>query len=187
MADQFATPGDVASIMQDSGLDLATTTLLIELATGMVQAAIDGQRLVTITDTALIPGVDDQWLSLPQHPVQSVATVLLDGVAVTDYKFIGQQLWRANGWLASWWEPCNVTVTSTHGYAVGAQYLQAARAATIGMVRGGLPNPGGVKSEAIDDYRVSYDEVAARMELTEFQRANLINAYGQSAYVTDSQ
>jgi hypothetical protein len=189
VADQLATPADLAALLQMSTVDNAA--LLLELATAKVQAACGGQRLVDLTDTAVIPILPgcpyEELLDLPQWPVRSVATVQLDGVTITDWRLAGQQLWRLLGWQTLSWEPSQVTVLYTHGYPAGAQGLQLARDAVLSLAAAGFGNPTGAASEAIDDYRVSYAEADARMQLTEHTRAALAAAYGRPAYVTDSR
>lgn len=194
-ADQLATPQDLASLLQlgtYSALTAnqqATLTMLVELATAKVQAAA-GQRILDVTDTAIIDvtGDDwDEWLQLPQLPVRSVATVLLDGVADTGWVLRRQMLWRLYGWNIHWFQPTQVTVTFTHGYLAGSQALQLARDATLAVARGGFRNPSGITSEAIDDYKVTFVEADARMQVPPSLKATLVAAYGAGAYVTLSR
>lgn len=195
MADQLATPQDLASLMQVdyatlTAAEQATMTMLVELATAKVQRAAGGQRIVDLTDTAVIdvnPGDWDRYLSLPQLPVRSVASVLIDGTAVTDWRLSQQMLWRSAGWSQPWGEPTQVTVTYTHGHPDGSQWLQVARDHTLALARMPYGNPEGVKSERIDDYQVSYGEAEARMQMTEFMRQAIADAYGTSAYSTGSR
>lgn len=189
MADQLVTGPELASFLQQN-LDLSTATLLIEMATGKVQHAA-GQRLVEATSTFVIDVDmchDSPWLPLPQLPVQSVATVEIDGVAVTDYVLRRQQLWRLGGWNTNSSAPAQVTAGDVvHGYPTGAQGLQLARDMTLALAAAGYGNPGGgVQSEAIDDYRVTYAEADGRMQVTDSMRDRLRDAYGTSAYVTSS-
>lgn len=189
MADQLVTPSELASFLQ-MDLDTATATLLIELATGKVQDAA-GQLLLDGTSTAVVD-VDmceyDQYLALPQWPVRSVASVLIDGVADTVWKLRSQQLWRLYGWNTNPNAPTQVKATWTHGFPTGAQGLQLARDMTLALAAAGYGNPGGsVQSEQIDDYRVSYAEADARMQVTDGMRDRLREAYGIPAYVTSSR
>lgn len=189
MADMLATPEELASVLQQD-LDAATATLLLELATGIVQAAV-GQRLVEATDTELVDVLrQSYWLTLSQKPITSVAAVVLDGTALTegtDWVLRAQRLWRSAGWLNTWSPPSQAEVTYTFGYPSGSQHLQLARSVTLSLAQAGYGNPSQVQSEAIDDYRVSYAEAAARMELTEPIRAALVAKYGTGAYVLDSE
>lgn len=193
--DMLATPQDLASLLQLDYASLtpaqqATMTMLVELATAKVQRAAGGQRIVEATSTAVIdvePWHCDEYLALPQMPVRSVQAVKIDDQPVTDWKVSGQQLWRRTGWRSSSSEPTKVTVTYTHGYPSGSQWLQLARDVALSLARMGFGNPSGVMSEAIDDYRVTYAEADARMEMTEHMRQAIADAYGISAYVTGSR
>lgn len=186
----LATVEDLASLLQVGDLDRSTATLLIETATARVQAAAGGQRIVDLTDTALID-VDDptqwsQWLDLPQYPIRSVATVVIDGAAVTDFLLRKQKLWRLNGWLTNFWSPSQTAVTYSHGYQAGSQYLQLGRQMTLSLAASVIANPSQLMSEAIDDYKVQFAEAASRMELSEFSRKAIRDAYGVDTYVTVS-
>lgn len=188
----FATRADLAAQLQISLAELTTATadLLLDLSTGVIQAAT-GQTILEATDTALIDlsGVCewDPWLDLPQLPVREVTAVTIDGVAVTDWVLRGQRLYRAAGWQTSSVQPSQVAVTSTHGYPPGSIHLRLARAMCLSLSQAGYGNPGAVRSESIDDYRVSYADAVARMELTEPMRAALVAAYGTGAHVTQSR
>lgn len=189
MADRLVTPAELDLFLQQT-LTPATAALLIEMATGKVQDAA-GQRLVDATSTFVID-VDlhecGPWLPLPQWPVRSVASVEVDGVATTDYFLRRQQLWRLAGWNTDSSAPTQVTVTGVaHGYLAGAQGLQLARDMTFALAAAGYGNPGGgVQSESIDDYKVTYAEADGRMQVTDSMRDRLRNAYGTGAYVTSS-
>jgi hypothetical protein len=191
MADQLVTPSELASFLQQD-VDTATANLLINLATAKVQAAC-GQRLVSATSTFVID-VDmcecDHYLALPQMPVRSVGSVLIDGVADTTWLLRSQRLWRLYGWNTNPNAPTQVTVqTVAHGYLAGAQGLELARDYTFALAGAGYSNPSGgaVQSEQIDDYRVSYADADARMQVSPFMRDQLRAAYGSPAYVTSSR
>lgn len=196
MADQLATPADLALLLQlgtYASLPTATQntlTMLVELATAKVQRAAGGQRIVELThEDVLIDVTDpcDLYLALPQLPVQSVSSVEIDGAVITDWYLRRQMLWRAGGWMRSWSPPSQVTVTFVSGYASGSQWLQLARDHTLSLARLGWGNPGGATSEAIDDYRVTYAEADARMQVSDYMAAAIADAYGTSAYVTLSR
>jgi hypothetical protein len=171
-------------------LDSATATLLIECATAVVQEAAGGQRILeVIGDTATLAGTTDSWLSLPQIPVTAVASVTLDGTAVTagavsttsSYKRIGSRLWRGDGWAAYVDAPSEVVVVNTHGYPAGSQHLQRARAATLSLAATPYTNPDGATSVKIDDYAATYELMSARMEESPALKAALRKAYGRRA------
>jgi len=191
MADQLVTPSELASFLQKD-LDTATATLLIELATGKVQAAA-GQRLVAATSTFVID-VDvcsryEPYLALPQSPVRSVGSVEIDGVVATDWLLRQQKLWRLNGWNTNASAPTQVTVIDVaHGYLDGSQMLELARGYVFALCAMPYETGGAaVQSEQIDDYRVTYAQADAAMQVTPAMKDQLTQAYGTTAYVTGSR
>lgn len=106
MADQLATPADLASILERDDIDLDKATTLVEIGTAIVQEAAGGQRIVQVVDDLIeIMGSTDSWLSLPQIPVTAVSSVTLDGTLLTvgvDYKKVGNRLWSRTGWQSNW-------------------------------------------------------------------------------------
>lgn len=186
MAQQLATPEELASVLQ-ADLDAATANLLLEMATGIVQAAC-GHLLIEATVAELVDITRQSfWLELANKPVTAVASVELDGTAITDWSLRKQKLWRTGGWLQSYSPPSQAEVTYTYGYPTGSQYLQLARSVTLSLAQAGYGNPGQVKGEKIDDYQVTYADALARMELTDAMRTALVNAYGSPAVVTVSE
>ena len=187
MADQLVTPSELAAFLQQD-VDTATATLLIEMATGKVQAAC-GQRLIEATSTFVLD-VDifqwGVWLDLPQRPIQSVGSVTIDGIARTDWYLRSQRLWRLGGWNLNASAPSQVVVTDVlHGHPTGSQGLQLARDMCLALAGAGYGNPGGsVASEQIDDYRVTFAEAESRMQVTAGMRDMLRDTYGISAHVT---
>lgn len=189
MADMLASLQDLADALQIplASLPTGTGTLLLECATAVVQDAAGGQRILQVAgDTASLIGTTDSWLDLPQIPVTAVASVTLDGTALTlgtldptNYKPRGNRIWRTDGWQTYVGQPSDVVVVYTHGYAAGAQELQRARAAVLSLAKGQIPNPGGVASESIDDYNVTYDKMSAQMEASPFLKAALAKKYGR--------
>lgn len=191
MADQLATPGDLASLLQKD-LDTASATLAIEVCTAVVQAAADGQRILqVVADTVVIDldgGYCDPYLWLPQRPVTAVASATIGATAVTDYsvQLSRGRLWRSAGWQSpsySYWSitPSTVTVVYTHGYATGDQKLQLGRGTVLSLARGLFENPGGVASEKIDDYAVAYEQAAAALDASPALKALIRKQYGRKA------
>jgi hypothetical protein len=190
LADQLATPSDLASFLQ-SDLDLSTATLVIECATAVIQVATGGQRIVEVVDdTANLTGTSDSWLGLPQIPVTVVTAVTLDGSALaagapgsggSTYRLRGNRLWRGDGWQQFCNEPSDVAVTYTHGYAAGAQELQLARQACLTLAAAPYSNPDGASSVKIDDYAAAYEAISARMEASPYLKAALRKQYGRRA------
>jgi len=184
MADQLATPEDLAALLQLDWDSLdpaqqASLTMLVEIGTAVVQAEV-GQRLVAVTDDSVtLLGTTDSWLDLPERPVTAVSSVAVDGTAVGDYRLFGARLWRSCGWAPSPLEPSTVTVAYSHGYASDAQELQLARGAVLAVVRDWAANPTAVTSLRIDDYAETYSALAARLETTTHLRAALRRQYGR--------
>lgn len=188
MADQLCTAEDLASALQ-SDLDTATATLWIEVGTAVVQAASDGQRIIEVVDDEVeIIGLTDSWLSLPQIPVTDVASVTLDGTALTavapggsrsGYRRHGNRLWRTDGWQTYCGEPSLVVPVYTHGHPAGHQKLQLGRGAVLSIAKTAYDNPGGVASEKIDDYAVVYAEMQAAMDASPSLQRALQKQYGR--------
>lgn len=205
MADQLATPEDLASLLERDDIDAYKAGVLVETATAIVQEAAGGQRIVQVAGDVLpIMGTTDSWLPLPQLPVTAVTSVVLDGTTLTvgtDYQVFGNRLWRGVGWQTNlgwpmdwprtaWpgftWanstaSPSLAVVTYTHGYAPGAQELQLARSAVLSICTGAYGNPQGLKSESIDDYSATYAALSGQMEATPFLKTALAKKYGRRA------
>jgi hypothetical protein len=210
MADQLATPADLASALQQD-VDTATATLLIETATAIVQEACGGQRIIEVVgDVVTLTGTTDSWLDLPQIPVTAVTSVVLDGITLslgTDFKVFGNRLWRRQGWQSNYgwpwdaagqgqpwytyapptltWpinEPSGAVTTYTHGYPTGHQRLQLARSAVLSLCATAYSNPSGASSESVDDYSVSFGRALdAPLVLSPTFKAALRRQYGRRA------
>ncbi|MEU0081370.1 hypothetical protein ABZY58_26010 [Micromonospora tulbaghiae] len=184
MADQLATPADLKNLLDDQDLNDAQVTLLIECATAVVQAAAGGQRIVEVADdTAVLTAGAGPWLSLPQYPVQSVASVNYNGSPIAagaaGYRLHGTRLFRRHGWSDRPHDLIPVTVVYTHGYPDGAQELQLARSAVLGLIRDVPYNPSGLKAEAQDDWSATYAAMSTHMDGTPALRAALRRQYGR--------
>lgn len=188
MADLLATEADLALLIQDTGLDEDLATLLLELATGEVQA-VTGQRLVEVEDDEIeLFTYAGAWLDLPERPVTDIASLTIDDgdelVAGTDYLRPAKSatLWRDCGWAECRGRPSIIAVTYSHGYAVDDQKLQFARAATLGIAKMAAANPSAAAEEAIDDYRIRFAEaVAWAMEQSPYLAKRLQFTYGARA------
>lgn len=190
MADQLATPEDLAALLQQD-VDTSTATLLTETATAVVQA-VCGQRIVQVVADVQTLDLDEYdgglWLNLPERPVTAVTAVLIGAtplVTPTDYtvQLSRGRLWRSSGWrstlLAYYQQPSTVTVTYTHGWPAGHQKLQLGRSAVLALCRGVYSNPSGAIRMSIDDYSEAYEAMAAQMECSEFLTAALRRQYGR--------
>lgn len=191
MADQLVTAQELADALQVplASIPTATSTILIAAATAVVQEAAGNQRLVqVVNDPFAIIGLSGSWLDLPQLPATAVSSVTLDGTALVsgaldpnNYKLRGNRLWRTNGWQTYWGQPSDVAGLYTHGFAVGAQDLELARNSVFSLAKSAFPNPGGVVSESIDDYNVTYNAMSVQMEASPYTKAALRHKYGRRA------
>lgn len=175
--------------------DTALVNAMLAEASASVRDAA-GAPISETESTIILPGVDGKWLTLPGQPVTAVSAVLVDGVAVADYTFVGGSLWRACGWQHC--VPSVVTVTMTHGYAevpediVGLVAALAAAGINKANSDAGYSTTTGVQSESetIDDYQSSKtyvtgsDVVAGVMELPERTKLSLTSRFGGGVYVT---
>ncbi len=204
MADQLASPADLASLLQ-TDLDTASATLAIEVATAVVQAAVDGQRIIRATTTETIFGGIGQLMRLTQQPLVSVTSVTFNGVLLTQGTASGNWSQTANGiWCNLGWSgysglngpgwgdwiyatgPVSTVVVYTAGYdpagsASDKQTLQLARGACLSLARGLMTNPTGVVSEKIDDYAVAYAAASSALEASPSLKALLRKVYGSKA------
>lgn len=192
-------PLAVAADLSARGIDVTDTALVDAMLAAASEAIRDaaGAPISQTTSTVTIPGRDGAWLDLPGQPVTSVASVDLDGVAVTDHKFIGGRLWRRCGWNTYPCEPSAVTVTMTHGFVeVPADIVQlVCDFAIAGMLTKDAGATAGVvsESESIDDYTTSKqyaqgsDSTASVMEVPERTARMLAARFGGGAYVVSEQ
>lgn len=154
-----------------------------------------GSPISQTTSTIDLEGEPDQRLRLPGLPVTAVATVEIDGEAVTDWRLRSGSLWREQGWSGC--TPSEVTVTYTHGLPVvpvdivnlvcriATAMLLAYRAAPDGS---GLAARE-VQQERIGDYFVTYgdDGGITELELPERTRNRLAARFGNTAALLRSR
>lgn len=182
--DLLATTADLAAYLQidEADLNTATATLLLEGATAAVQEAAGGQRIVEASGTYTLPAPGGRELWLPQIPVQSVDTVLVDGVELDadSWNLRGNQLKRVYGW---WQEVLDgeVTVTYTHGYPEGDQRLQLARRTVLMLAAAVYTNPSGATREQLDDYSQAFEASASRLEDSPHLKLQIMRTYGRPA------
>lgn len=188
MADNLATDAQLSLLMEVSGLSEEVATLLLEMATGEVQA-MAMQRLVLVEDDEFsLYGSTSREFVLPERPVIEVSELSIDGddelVEGTDYiRATGSaRLFRRCGWADCPTWPSIITGVYSHGYASDDQRLVPAQNATYGLARQVAVNPSGVESESIDDYRVQFGrDLAAASEGSSYLRTSLRHTYGTRA------
>lgn len=187
MADRLCTTTDLANLLGIPD-DPTRMGVIVEAGTAVVQNAC-GQRIVQVVDDTQVLDIDpthtDQYLYLPERPVTAVGTVKVGTLTVVDHtpQLRRGRIWRAYGWRSStlpdYRQPSTVTVTYTHGLASDDQRIQFARASVLGLIRGVYGNPTGATQLAIDDYRASYDRLAAELEVSKPLRDALRRQYGR--------
>lgn len=152
----LATTADLPSTWQGN----ADASKALGVASSAVRDAA-GVPISTHTATVRATAPTGRFLSLP-GPVTDVAEVLVDGVAVTDYEWLTNGLWRRSGWGC---EPVPVTVTYTFGLAAVPDDIvdmtcQLAVAWLTHRADGG-GSTAGLKSVRLDDAAEGYTEEAA--------------------------
>jgi len=177
--------GDRNIAVTDGGL---AATMLAAASASIRGAA--GSPISEVTSTIRYDGYRaDRYLRLFGPPVTAVASVVVDGTAVTDWRLSGDgRLWRACGWGVDG-GPCPVDVTQVHGLPVvpadivdlACSYASAGMAAAAD----GYATHAGVVAERIDDYSVTYaqgaEAVQSVMEIPPATRAWLASMFGGSA------
>lgn len=113
----LATPDELADYLgiELDTADTARAQLILDGATGTIQAHTRQTLTAVAGDTVILAGTTDRVLALPQRPVTSVTTVVLDGVTITDHTVYQSALIRDGGWGDT---DEYVTVTYDHGYTV---------------------------------------------------------------------
>jgi hypothetical protein len=155
----------------------------LDVASAIVRDAA-GSTISQTTSTVTLEGRGSR-LALPGQPVTAVSAVLVDGVAVTDYKLLSGALTRSCGFE----EETVITVTYTHGLPTVPADVVDMVCRLVGQelmaLRNGDTSSRGVKSERIGDYSVTYaDTETGTMALSDFQRDRLAARFGSGAGVT---
>lgn len=158
----------------------------LDVASTAVREAA-GSPISETTSTITLEGEPGQWLTLPGLPVSAVATVELDGVAITDWRLRSQRLWRAVGWTGCD-GPSEVEVTQTHGLAtVPSDIVDLVCRMVAGALKAQRSEEDGtglatevITSERIGDYAVTFggDGRVSEMDLPQYWRERLEARFG---------
>ncbi|GAB3166625.1 hypothetical protein GCM10027059_25860 [Myceligenerans halotolerans] len=187
------TPLAAVADLQARGIDTSDTdridALLDEASSAVRDAA--GSAISRSTSTVTLWTEASRRIELPARPVQAVATVTLDGVAVTDYKLRGSALWRDCYWQQPDKTPGELVVTFTHGYdPVPADIVGlvcSLVAAGLASADDGYDPKRGKSYERIDDYQYGMqtgdDELVSPMELPDRTRTWLRARFGTGSTV----
>lgn len=184
--DPLATVDDLEArgfTVEASETGVATTYL------GVASAAVReaaGVPISRTTSTVTLEGTSGQWLRLPGPPIVSVASVSIDGVAVTDWLLRSERLWRAAGWTGC--EPSEVEVTQTHGLLEVPEDIVdlVCRMTASGIVASrdsdgtAMATSKEVTSERLGDWSVTYgaDGRISEMDLPQYWRERLQARFG---------
>lgn len=197
-------PLATATDLEVKGVDTSTNPELVawmlDVASSIIREAA-GNTISEATSTIKLLGPEGKWLRLPGHAT-AVTTVLIDGEADADWKFINGMLWRWCGWSFGRVlnrpfrrgipEPVEVTVTYTHDFAEWPADIRnlCADLAKLGIESVGQDvRPAGVISttESIDDHSETVQYAASArtlMELPEATQEWLAQRFGGGVYVT---
>lgn len=178
-----------------TGTSVATdrATLLLDLATGAIQA-YTGQTISRVTnDTVTLPGNFGYTLVLPERPAVAPTAVAIGDTTLTadtDYVFDGRSsllrgtkvdgVLSINGpdWLVDgfgdWGGPgAVVTVTYSHGWTTIPNDIKGV---CLALAARSLTSPDGVNSESVGSYSVSYSRSGGAVSLLEEER-KLLDRY----------
>lgn len=149
------TATELAGYLQQD-LDTYSATQALTLASGEFEAAAD-TKFSSTSATEVFEGRMQPVLALAHHPVIAVVQVRIDGVVIvsTDYKLVGQNLYRVIGWGGRAKYPELIEIDLTYGYTT---LPDDAKLAELQLAAGLYSHPDpNVSSEQIDDYAVKYD------------------------------
>lgn len=156
----FATSADLATRLKRtfSSAESDQADLLLAGATAEIRA-LTGQWISEVVDDVFTTDAPlSRVLWLPERPVTSVASVTVDGTAVTDFHRRGSRLIRSAPWATC--EGSEVVVVNTHGYNDEDERFDLARSACMAMAGPQMGNPQNLKSETIDDYTRVFGDYA---------------------------
>jgi hypothetical protein len=176
---------NVRGLLVDEAETAAVAAFLSSVSAAIRDAA--GTPISETTSTLTLEGGAGQWLTLPGLPITAVSSVLLDDVAVTDWRLRTQRLWRAAGWQSGY-GPSEVTVTQTHGLPdvpadivdLVCRFTAAALTAFRAGDGGASLATGIITSERIGDYAVTYGGMGlvTEVELPDYLRERLAARFG---------
>lgn len=132
----------------------------LDIASAAIREAA-GSAIGEVVGTVTVPAPTGRLLSLP-GPIRSVTAVTVDGTAVTDYRNVGNGLWRRYGWHC---EPVEVSVTATFGLGeVPGDIADMCAQLAVAWLQNrdeGAGSTAGLKSVRIDDAAETYSDEAA--------------------------
>lgn len=177
----FALAADLASYLQATftTAQTATATLLLTLASDEIRS-VTGQEVDRVTDDAVeLDAPADRELVLPQRPADEPTLVKVDGIAVTDWTFRRDTLYRPAGWVAR--DTNGVTlpveVTYTHGWTTLPAELKRV---TLQAAARAMRNPDGLREwqTGSESETFATETVALEVNLTDAEAKAVRRALG---------
>jgi len=172
----FATPAELA-VWSGTEAAAGQAEQALAIASAQIRTACGWSVSQESGAVATLDGSGKPALWLPTLRLTEVASVVEDGVAltaVTDFDWSSSgRLVRAGRWWTS--KPRSVVVTYTHGYATVPDDVKGV---CMSLASRAMQNPVGVRTQAIDDYTVTYAGSAAGLgpSLGEAERS-VLTAY----------
>lgn len=196
---QFASADDFAARIGVTLTDaeVARANLLLTRASGIIQKAMKQNIALVTDDTYVRPGDYSSAVRLPERPVVSVSSVVLDDnqgnpttlVQAENFYIENDTLIRLNwnaviqdssfglpwaGWGFPWW---TLTVDYTHGYT---EIPEPAPTICMEMVVRAWVNPGSVARQTIGNVATVFDNMRfspSGMLLTDQEQADLADVF----------
>lgn len=187
----LATLADLANrgLTVEPGEETTVATTYLDVASTAVREAA-GVPISQGTSTVALDGPVSQWLTLPGPPIISVASVAIDGEAITDWRLRAHRLWRPAGWSPGC-GPSDVEVVQTHGLdPVPSDIVDLVCRITATALADYRADPegaglaaGDIRAERIGDYSVTYGDsgLITTMELPDYLRERLAARFGGGA------
>lgn len=192
MLPDLATSADLTARRVDV-TDAVLVGRLLAAASASVRRAAGGHPISSAVSTITVTGPRGRWLRLPSGPVTDVTAILVDGVALSGWRWYpdGRVLHPCGSWAGRAYAPALVTVTYAHGETeVPADVVDL----VCGLVAGGLAAAAGgydpmigVQSVTVDDASeartTGADARGGAMELPQSTQDWLARDYGLAVAV----
>lgn len=179
MSDPLAEPADLAKYLRQD-VDTNPATMLLASASQDIRGTIDRFAAGETTVDLLVEQHVEQ-LHLPSRFVTEVSAIVdEDGRSLTDWKFYAAAIWWGEKSLRHW--HCDLRrrrfATVTYTSTVPADVLADVKVACCQLAALAYLNPGGHKSEKIDDYAATFADNAGASAARDSILARLKGKYG---------
>lgn len=148
-------------------------TELIGDVSALVQGYCRRSFAEKVNDVVELEGTAERELELPGGAVKEIYRIEIDGTEITEFKRIGNRLWRRWGWQKRMGqiEPSVVTVTYTHGSNdVPADVKAVVCNEVMRVLSAAAP---GQTSETVGDRSVTYESGSGSIALSRSAKASL--------------